>query len=137
MESALFGESPQKLFGILKFLNIDTLICYLEIWQYISFVSASYIDDFGKNKKSILLASGFWAITRHMNYTFELMSALVWSLPALIASPIPYFYFIFLLILLTHRTVRDDNKCSKKYGIYWREYRKIVKYQMIPGIYWT
>jgi 7-dehydrocholesterol reductase len=98
-------------------------------------VSASYIDDYGKSKKSILLASGFWGITRHMNYTFELMTAFVWSLPALLASPIPYFYFIFLLILLTHRTVRDDNRCSNKYGIYWREYRKIVKYQMIPGIY--
>ncbi len=117
---------------VFKYSNSNVLFRNLTI--YLIF-SASYIDDYGKSKKSILLASGFWGITRHMNYTFELMTAFVWSLPALLASPIPYFYFIFLLILLTHRTVRDDNKCSKKYGIYWSEYCKIVKYQMIPGIY--
>ena len=29
-----------------------------------------------------LRLSGFWGISRHMNYVFELMLALSWSLPA-------------------------------------------------------
>ncbi|CAG2161638.1 unnamed protein product [Oppiella nova] len=32
-------------------------------------IRAQYVDDFGKTKRSILLTSGFWGITRHMNYT--------------------------------------------------------------------
>ena len=97
--------------------------------------SAIYYDDYGNEKKTILLASGFWSIGRHLNYTFELLSALLWSLPALFASPIPYFYVIFLTILIVHRTFRDDDRLSKKYGTYWDEYCKLVPYKMIPGVY--
>ena len=45
-----------------------------------------------------------------MNYVFELMLALSWSLPSLgnnadlgLARISPFFYFFFLLILLVHR----------------------------------
>lgn len=96
---------------------------------------AEYTDDNGKNRRSILLMSGFWGVTRHMNYTFELMSTFCWCLPALFDSPIPYLYLIFLTILLIHRSVRDDNKCAKKYGKYWEKYKNHVKYQMLPLIY--
>ena len=54
--------------------------------------------------------SGFWGVSRHMNYVFELMLALSWSLPSLgnsadlgLARMSPFFYFFFLLILLVHR----------------------------------
>jgi len=120
-----------------KIIRYKRINNFLEnrFFNLIFFSSASYVDDFGKEKKSILLASGYWGLARHMNYTFELMTALVWCLPALLTSPIPYLYFIFLFFLLTHRTVRDDNRCSQKYGKYWDQYRKIVKYQMIPRIF--
>jgi hypothetical protein len=47
--------------------------------------------------------SGFWGLSRHMNYVFELMLALSWSLPAIGYGVFPFFYFVFLVILLVHR----------------------------------
>jgi 7-dehydrocholesterol reductase len=42
-----------------------------------------YKDHVGKTKKSKLLLSGFWGLSRHMNYVFEMMLATSWSLPGL------------------------------------------------------
>ena len=77
-----------------------------------------------------------------MNYVFELMLALSWSLPSLgnnagtsLARISPFFYFFFLLILLVHRTFRDEEKCSEKYGEGYQKYCQEVKYRMIPFVF--
>ncbi|KAG4996304.1 hypothetical protein JHK85_027743 [Glycine max] len=60
----------------------------------------------GKPPKVIggkLLASGYWGIARRCNYLGDLMLALSFSLPCGISSPIPYFYPVYLLILLIWR----------------------------------
>ena len=98
-------------------------------------IRAKYHDDKGNEKNSILLASGFWAVARHFNYVFELIVAFTFCAPALFQNIIPYVYFIFLTILLVHRAIRDEDKCSKKYGRYWQQYTKLVPYKMIPGIF--
>lgn len=41
----------------------------------------------------------------------------------------------FLTILLCDRALRDDDRCNSKYGSYWAQYRKLVPYKMVPGIY--
>ena len=89
-----------------------------------------------------LICSGFWGVSRHMNYVFELMLALSWSLPSLgnvaslpLASASPFFYFFFLLILLVHRTFRDEEKCSEKYGEGYQKYCQEVKCRMIPFVF--
>jgi len=51
------------------------------------------------------------------------------------AIPITYFYVIYFGILLIHRDGRDDVKCQRKYGKDWDEYKKVVRYRIIPGIY--
>jgi protein-S-isoprenylcysteine O-methyltransferase Ste14 len=51
------------------------------------------------------------------------------------AIPITYFYVIYFGILLIHRDGRDDVKCQRKYGKDWDEYKKIVRYKIIPGVY--
>merc|ERR1712113_152228 len=89
----------------------------------------------GKKRKSKLLVSGFWGLSRHMNYVFELMLAFSWSCPALGYGVYPFFYWWFLLILLVHRTFRDEEKCSAKYGPGWTEYCSQVQYRMIPYIF--
>ena len=48
--------------------------------------------------------SGFWGLSRHLNYVFELMLAATWSCPALGYGLYPWFYWWFLLILLVHRS---------------------------------
>ena len=98
-------------------------------------VRAKYRDTKGELRNSILLASGSWALARHLNYLFELTVALSFGLPAGLSSPLPYFYFIFLCGLLFHREHRDNEKCKEKYGKYWNEYCKLVPYKIIPFVY--
>ncbi|KAK2053439.1 ergosterol biosynthesis ERG4/ERG24 family protein [Colletotrichum caudatum] len=46
-----------------------------------------------------------------------------------------YFYVVYFAILLIHREGRDDVACSEKYGEDWDEYKKIVKWRILPGVY--
>lgn len=92
----------------------------------------------GKPPKVIggkLLASGYWGIARHCNYLGDLMLALSFSLPCGISSPIPYFYPIYLLILLIWRERRDEARCAEKYREIWAEYRKLVPWRILPYVY--
>ena len=100
-------------------------------------IRAKYITLDGTEAENILLASGYWGISRHFHYIPELCLAFCWCTTAMFTNLIPYAYFILLVILLTHRSIRDDNKCFNKYGDYWVEYRKLVPYKIIPRIFWT
>ncbi|KAL8484148.1 hypothetical protein ACS0TY_026736 [Phlomoides rotata] len=82
-----------------------------------------------------LLASGYWGIARHSNYLGDLLVALSFSLPCGISSPVPYFYPIYLFILLIWRERRDEVRCAEKYKEIWAEYRKLVPWRIFPYIY--
>jgi 7-dehydrocholesterol reductase len=97
-------------------------------------IHATYTTETGEQKQNLLLASGFWGISSHFHYLPELAAAFLWSCATGFNYLMPFFYFLFLCILLTHRAFRDEAKCSKKYGKYWVEYRKLVPYKIIPGI---
>ena len=99
------------------------------------YIRVMYADDKGGVKKSILLKSGFWGIARHINYLFELLATLSWSLPCLFDSIYPYCYLLFLTVLLIHRERRDDERCSEKYKKYWDMYKEAVPYRIIKYIY--
>ena len=99
------------------------------------FVQVEYTTSDGRKRKSRLMVSGFWGVSRHLNYVFELMLALSWSLPSLGNGVSPFFYFWFLLILLVHRTFRDEEKCRAKYGEGWDQYCSQVQYRMIPFLF--
>eukprot|EP00298_Acanthocystis_sp_HF-20_P012900 c20115_g1_i2.p1 GENE.c20115_g1_i2~~c20115_g1_i2.p1 ORF type:complete len:466 (+),score=166.05 c20115_g1_i2:94-1491(+) len=99
------------------------------------FIEASYKTADGKTHTSLLLTSGWWGLCRKFNYTLELMAAFSWSVPALFSHFLPYFYFVFLFILLVDRAYRDNSRCQNKYGEKWNEYCKKVKYMLIPGIF--
>lgn len=89
----------------------------------------------GQTKKSLLLLDGWWKISRHFHYVPEILASLCWSLPAWNTGLIgPYFYVIYLTILLTDRAFRDDDRCRKKYGKYWEEYCSQVPYKIVPGV---
>ncbi|CAI9297465.1 unnamed protein product [Lactuca saligna] len=64
-------------------------------------------------------------IARHCNYLGDLLLALSFSLPCGISSPVPYFYPIYLLILLIWRERRDESRCAQKHKEVWEEYRKV------------
>lgn len=95
---------------------------------------ANYVTEKGEHKQSLLLSSGWWGIARHFHYIPEILGAFCWSAPALFTHFFPYFYVIFLTLLLTERGFRDDRRCAEKYGKDWDTYCKKVPYKMIPYI---
>lgn len=91
--------------------------------------------DDNMEKTSLLLVDGYWKISRHFHYVPEILGSFFWSVSALDSGLMgPYFYVIYLTILLLDRAYRDDDRCSKKYGKYWVEYCQEVPYKVIPGI---
>jgi 7-dehydrocholesterol reductase len=98
-------------------------------------IVAQYQTSKGVVKTSLLMVDGWWKISRHFHYCPEILASLCWSLPAKDTGLVgPYFYVFYLTILLTDRAFRDDDRCSKKYGEYWEEYRNQVPYKIIPGV---
>jgi 7-dehydrocholesterol reductase len=98
-------------------------------------IRAEYATEEGTVRENILLTSGFWGVARHFHYVPELAIALALTLPNGVTRLLPYFYPIFLAVLLADRANRDDLRCAKKYGRFWDEYRRRVPYRILPGIY--
>lgn len=82
-----------------------------------------------------LLVSGWWGWARKINYTGDFIMGLSWCLLCGFNSLVPYYYAVYFAVLLIHRAGRDDHLCRQKYGPDWDEYKRIVKYQFIPGIF--
>lgn len=98
------------------------------------FTMANYITEKGEAKQNILLNSGWWGIARHFHYIPEILGAFFWSLPALFGNFMPYFYVVFLVILLINRAYRDEERCAQKYGEDWKTYCTKVPYKLVPYV---
>ena len=99
------------------------------------FIEAKYTTADGEERTSLLLASGWWGVARHFHYIPEIAAAFFWCVPGgVFNSIVPYFYPVYLSILLTDRAWRDDKRCEDKYGEYWTAYRRLVPYKIIPGV---
>ena len=48
---------------------------------------------------------------------------------------LPYFYIIYMTILLVHRIYRDEDRMKAKYGADFEKYKKVVPYRLVPGIF--
>lgn len=99
------------------------------------YLEVDYKASDGKVRKTKLLTSGWWGFARHSNYTGDLILSLAYSLACGFGHILPYFYFFFLTTLLIHRCLRDEDRCSKKYGAGWDQYCKQVPYRLIPGVF--
>lgn len=98
-------------------------------------IEASYSTTDGTRQTNLLLASGYWGLARHFHYVPELLLALAWTIPAGTTHVLPYFYWMFLFVLLVDRAGRDDRRCATKYGDSWLAYREAVPYKILPGVY--
>lgn len=79
-----------------------------------------------------LLCSGWWGVSRHSHYLFEVLSALCWCAPV---GGWSYVYPAYLATLLVHRCFRDDERCAAKYGQTWTEYCSKVPYKIVPYVF--
>ena len=95
---------------------------------------AQYTTENGEKKENVLLASGWWGVSRHFHYVPEILGAFCWSVPALFVNFLPYFYVVFLTILLVERAFRDERRCVQKYGADWEKYCALVPYKIIPYV---
>ncbi|KAF7369552.1 ERG4/ERG24 ergosterol biosynthesis protein [Mycena venus] len=98
-------------------------------------ITAHYTTSNGERHTSLLLCSGFWGIARHFNYIADLILAFAMCAPCGTRNVLPYAYFVYMTVLLIHRSIRDEDRCSKKYGKDWELYKARVPYALIPGIY--
>lgn len=108
------------------------------LWgQTVKFIKVNYVNTNGETRQSALLTGGYWGLARHCNYSCEISCALLWCLPSAAGHIkfIPLLYFYFIAGLIAHRILRDENKCSAKYGKYWQEYCQLVPYRFIPYIF--
>lgn len=95
---------------------------------------ANYVTEKGEKKQNLLLSSGWWGISRHFHYIPEILGAFFWTVPALFTNFLPYFYVLFLTVLLIERAFRDDRRCANKYGKDWDSYCSKVPYKIIPFV---
>lgn len=98
-------------------------------------IECSYSSVGGTRYHSKLLTSGFWGWARHFNYTGDLMGSLAYCLACGFEHLLPYFYITYMAILLTHRCLRDEHRCSSKYGKDWERYTAAVPYRLLPGLF--
>lgn len=99
-----------------------------------TYIVASYKTVDGENRSSLLLYSGWWGIARHFHYIPEISASFFWCCPSLFSHALPYFYPIYLTVLLVDRAWRDDARCSDKYKSNWDLYCRQVPYKIIPGV---
>ncbi|KAK1573080.1 ergosterol biosynthesis ERG4/ERG24 family protein [Colletotrichum navitas] len=99
------------------------------------FIIAPYRTSDGTLHKSLLLCNGWWGVSRHANYTGDLL--LSFSMCAVVGTTtlLVWFYAIFMTGLLLHRCLRDEERCLAKYGSSWDEYCRRVPWRLIPGIW--
>jgi Delta14-sterol reductase len=96
--------------------------------------SVAHLSFLSTQRGTKLLTSGWWGRARKINYTGDYLMGLSWCLTCGVGSIAPYYYAIYFLILLVHRSERDDHMCHEKYGTDWITYKRMVPYRFIPGV---
>ncbi len=83
-----------------------------------------------------LLCSGFWAVSRHVNYLGEILMGLGLALALGWPDRLwPWLYPLYYVALLVSRERDDDRRCAAKYGALWDTYRQRVPRRIVPWIY--
>jgi protein-S-isoprenylcysteine O-methyltransferase Ste14 len=83
-----------------------------------------------------VLVSGFWGLSRHINYLGELLMAT--ALTLCLGHPDvlwPWLYPLYYVALLVPRQLDDDRRCAEKYGPLWNAYRERVPWRIVPFIW--
>lgn len=89
-----------------------------------------------RDRRRRVLYSGFWGLSRHINYLGEILMAtglaLVLGWPLVLG---PWLYVAYYVALLVPRERDDDRRCAAKYGSLWEQYRQKVPWRIVPRVY--
>ena len=83
-----------------------------------------------------VLCSGFWGVSRHVNYLGEILMAS--GLALALGWPLalgPWLYPLYYVALLIPRERDDDRRCAARYGALWERYREEVPWRIVPRVY--
>ncbi len=100
-----------------------------------AFLGRIHPETFSDGNQSVL-CSGFWGISRHVNYLGEFLMAC--GLALSLGWPLmlgPWLYPLYYVALLVPRERDDDRRCAGKYGPLWEQYRARVPWRIVPRIY--
>ncbi|KAF2202573.1 C-24(28) sterol reductase [Delitschia confertaspora ATCC 74209] len=81
-----------------------------------------------------IMVDGWFGIVRKPSYVPDIFFSLSWGLVTGFNSPFPWFYPLFFLVMILHRTRRDIQRCRRKYGEAWKQYEKEVPYLFVPYV---
>jgi protein-S-isoprenylcysteine O-methyltransferase Ste14 len=99
---------------------------------FLGFMEPKALSD-GTNA---LLSSGFWAVSRHVNYLGEILMAT--GLTLVLGYPgrwLVWLYPVYYVALLVPRERADERRCAAKYGALWTEYVDAVPRRIVPWLY--
>jgi len=99
---------------------------------FLGFMEPRILDD----GRHALLCSGFWGISRHVNYLGEVLQAV--GLTLVLGYPdvwVAWLYPLYYVLLFVARERADERRCAEKYGDLWAEYVREVPRRIVPWIY--
>jgi len=99
------------------------------------YVRCTFKTSDGKTHESLLLCSGWWGWARQANYLGDLIISYSMCAVCGVNNLLPWYYAIFMTILLLHRINRNEMRSRGKYGKDWEAYCKKVPWKLLPGIY--
>eukprot|EP01113_Clastostelium_recurvatum_P050061 TRINITY_DN9397_c0_g1_i7.p1 TRINITY_DN9397_c0_g1~~TRINITY_DN9397_c0_g1_i7.p1 ORF type:complete len:387 (-),score=44.99 TRINITY_DN9397_c0_g1_i7:14-1006(-) len=82
-----------------------------------------------------ILCSGYWGLSRHINYLGDLLMSVGLALAADYSDIIAWLYSIYYVVLFVPRERADDKRCHAKYGKDWEQYRRMVPARIVPYVY--
>lgn len=89
-----------------------------------------------RDGQNALLYSGFWRVSRHVNYLGEILMAV--GLALVLGYPerwLVWLYPLYYVALLLPRERADERRCAAKYGDLWAEYVRLVPRRIVPWLY--
>ena len=120
---------PNAVVIISSILFIISYAMYGEVLRENAYLSRTIKVE--ENQK--LVSSGLYGVVRHPMYTATILMFL--SIPLILGSFISFLVFLIYPLLIVRRIINEENVLEKDLKGYI-EYKKKVKYKLIPFVWW-